>query len=221
MRRTSKSLLPLLLLPLAACGQGGTETAGVAEPATSAPATTSTATSTAVTTATSTAVTTSTATTAATQMQSADTETPGTAYTTGDMSSDPAGAAELTIQDVRAGSHDGFDRVVFEFSGTGRPWFNAGYNPEPRQQASGYPLDVPGSAFLEINIHGTPMMLKSQREDLLGVGPVGVGAGSVVDVVHGGVFEADTQYVIGLDRQRPYQVYTLENPTRVVVEFQQ
>lgn len=218
MRRTSKSLLPLLLLPLAACGQGGTDTAGVAEPATSAPATTSTATSTAVTTATSTAVTTSTA---SALMQSADTETPGAAYTTGEMPSDAAGAAELTIQDVRAATHDGFDRVVFEYAGTGTPWFHAGYVPEPRQQASGNPLDVAGSAYLEVDIHGTPMASVAPRPDLAAVGPVGVAAGNVAGVTHGGVFEADTQYVIGLDHQRPYQVYTLENPTRVVVEFQQ
>lgn len=205
-------MMPLLLLPLAACGAGERD---VVEP--TAPATeTVTATTTATETATATETTTS-----ATTIEPADTPAAQSLYTTGEMSTQPSGPAELVIQDVRAGSHDGFDRVVFEFSGTGTPWFHAGYTSQPRQQASGYPLDVPGSAFLEISIHGTPMMLESQREDLLGVGPVGVGAGSVVGVVHGGVFEADTQYVIGLDRQRPYQVYTLESPTRVVVEFQQ
>lgn len=203
-------MMPLLLLPLAACGGGERD---VVEPA--AP-TTETVTATATATATETATTTS-----ATTIEPADTPAAQSLYTTGEISTQPSGPAELVIQDVRAGSHDGFDRVVFEFSGTGTPWFHAGYNPEPRQQASGYPLDVPGGAFLEINIHGTPMMLESQRVDLRGVGPVGVGAGSVVDVVHGGVFEADSQYVIGLDHQRPYQVYTLESPTRVVVEFQQ
>ena len=64
------------------------------------------------------------------------------------------------------------------------------------------------------------MAMMSPREDLLAGGPVGVGAGHVVNVVHGGVFEADTQYVIGLDQQLPFHVYVLENPTRVVVDFQ-
>lgn len=138
------------------------------------------------------------------------------------------GNPELVIQDVRAGTHDGFDRVVFEYAGPGLPGYIAGYNPEPRQQASGFPLEVPGNAFLELMIQGTPMMMMSPREDLIGTGQVRVapgggyvGAGSVQSVVHGGVFEADTQYVIGLDRERPFQVYLLENPTRVVVEFQQ
>ena len=61
----------------------------------------------------------------------------------------------------------------------------------------------------------------SPREDLIGVGPLaGVSAGNVSQVVHGGVFEADTQYVIGVDQARPYTVTVLENPTRVVVDFQ-
>ena len=62
--------------------------------------------------------------------------------------------------------------------------------------------------------------MMSPREDLIPTGPVGVAAGGVTSVVHGGVFEADTQYIMGLDRERPYQVYIMENPTRVVVEFQ-
>lgn len=198
-------MMPLLLLPLAACAGGERD---VAEPAVR------------VTKMGTTETVTETTTTVATTIEPADTQAAQSLYTTGDVATQPGGPAELVIQDVRAGSHDGYDRVVFEFSGTGTPWFRAGYNPEPRQLASGHPLDVPGGAFLEINIHGTPMMLESQRADLMGVGPVGVAAGGVVDVVHGGVFEADSQYVIGLDRERPYNAYVLENPTRVVVDFQ-
>ena len=35
-----------------------------------------------------------------------------------------------------------------------------------------------------------------------------------------GIFEADAQYIVGLNAQRPYNLYLLENPTRVVVDFQ-
>lgn len=153
-----------------------------------------------------------------------DMETQG-AFSTEEVRVPPQGG-ELVIQDVRAGSHDGYDRVVFEFSGPGKPGFIAGYNPEPRQQASGYEVEVPGQAYLELIIQGTPMGQMSEREDLVGVGPVRVapggglvGAGNVAGVVHGGVFEADTQYFIGLDSARPFNVYALENPTRVVVDF--
>lgn len=156
----------------------------------------------------------------ASTLKPADTEVAEATYTTEELRVPPQGA-ELVIQDVRAGTHDGHDRVVFEFSGTGRPGYVAGYTPEPRQQASGNPLDVNGNAYFELMIQGTPMDQMSPREDLIGVGPVaGVSAGNVSQVVHGGVFEADTQYVIGVDQARPYTVTVLENPTRVVVDFQ-
>lgn len=155
-----------------------------------------------------------------TTVEPADAAATKSAFTLDTVRIPSEGNPELVIEDVRAGSHDGFDRVVFEYSGPGKPGVIAGYNPDPRQQASGYPLDVPGNAYLEIMIQGTPMMMMSPREDLIPTGPVGVAAGGVTSVVHGGVFEADTQYIIGLDRERPYQVYIMENPTRVVVEFQ-
>ena len=150
----------------------------------------------------------------------ADEATTAVAFGT-DRAQQPASPdAELVIADVRAGSHDGFDRVVFEYSGTGTPGFLIGYVPEPRQQASGLPLEVAGNAYLEVMIQGTPMGMLSQREDLIKAGPMDVAAGSIQGVTHGGVFEADTQYVLGVDQQRPFRAYTLENPTRLVVDVQ-
>ena len=95
-----------------------------------------------------------------------------------------------------------------------------GYNTEPRQQASGLPLEVAGNAYLEVMIQGTPMGMLSQREDLIKAGPMDVAAGSILGVTHGGVFEADTQYILGVDQQRPFRAYTLENPTRLVIDVQ-
>lgn len=132
-----------------------------------------------------------------------------------------ASGTALTIADVRAGSHDGYDRVVFEFTGTGSPGFLTRYTGEPLQQASGLPMDVAGNAYLDVMIQGTPMGSMPAREDLIKAGPMDVGTGNVKGVTHGGVFEADTQYVIGLDKQRPYNVYALDNPVRLVVDIQQ
>lgn len=132
-----------------------------------------------------------------------------------------APGTELVIQDVRVGRHDGYDRVVFEYSGTGSPGYLTGYNPEPLQQASGLPIEVPGNAYLEIMIHGTPWGLMPTNDDLVGPGPVpGVAVGNIAGVTHGGVFEADTQYFIGLDRQRPYHVFALQDPPRLVVDIE-
>lgn len=217
--------MPLLLLPLAACGQGtdaadtpsadGETTTTVA---TSAPAASSSTARKVTTTETATPPTVTE--TVAANVAAADAAAPQSVYTTDPVQIPQSNDANLVIQDVRAGSHDGFDRVVFEYAGQGTPGINAGYTAEPRQQASGYPMDVPGGAYLELSIHGTPMATEPLRKDLLVAGPTGVAAGNVAGVVHGGVFEADTQYVIGLDTTRPYSVQVLENPTRVVVDFQ-
>lgn len=142
-------------------------------------------------------------------------------FSTDDVQAYPGQGTELIISDVRVGAHEGFDRVVFEFSGPGAPGYAAGYTPEPLQLASGYPIEVAGNAFLEVRIQGTPMGLTSPYSELIHTGPMaGKAAGNVLGITHGGVFEADTQYFIGLDSQRPYNLYVLDNPTRVVVDIQ-
>ena len=126
---------------------------------------------------------------------------------------------ELRTTDIRVGSHDGFDRLVFEFEGTGDPQYHIGYNDDPRQQASGFPLEVPGNAKLEINIHGTSGDMSADAK-YAGKKELGPASGNIVDVINGGSFEADSQYVVGLINERPYQVQVLHEPTRLVVDFQ-
>ncbi len=139
--------------------------------------------------------------------------TESTGTFTGEMKS------ELRTADIRSGSHEGYDRVVFEFEGNGTPEFLAGYSDEPLQQASGLPVDVPGEAALEITIHGTSL---DQTPDAKYAGKttLGLASGNIKDVTNSGTFEAVSQYFIGLDKQRPYKVTVLENPTRVVVDVQ-
>lgn len=180
---------------------------------------------TATTTASTTAAPTTETTTAAPEAPShvaattEEVETPG-AFSLDRAQQAPSPAAELVIADVRAAAHDGFDRVVFEYSGAGAPGFIADYTAQPLQQASGYPIEVAGTAYLEVMIQGTPMGMLSPREELNSAGPMNIAAESVQGVTHGGVFEADTQYFIGLDQQRPFHAYTLADPPRVVVDIQ-
>ena len=130
------------------------------------------------------------------------------------------GNRELQIEDVRAGSHEGVDRVVAELSGSGTPNVLAGYTADPRQQASGLPLVPAGNAYFELIIQGVPWSMGLSEADLAKADPAGVAAGGIQEIADGGIFEADAQYIVGLDAQRPYNLYLLENPTRVVVDFQ-
>src|SRR6185312_16637783 len=62
--------------------------------------------------------------------------------------------AQVTVRDVRIGRQDGFDRVVFEVGGTGTPGWDVRYVDAPTSQASGAPVDVAGSAALQVAITG-------------------------------------------------------------------
>ena len=127
--------------------------------------------------------------------------------------------ADLQLQDVRAGSHGDIDRVVFEYAGTGLPSYVAGYVDTPRQQASGNVMEVPGAAHLEVNVQGTAGDMMRTDAPITAMGSKGVAAGNIADVYLGSIFEADSQFFIALDGQRGYKIYTLENPTRVVVDI--
>lgn len=143
-----------------------------------------------------------------------------TPFTLEDTHLQNPGHPELQIEDIRAGSHEGVDRVVVELSGTGTPNVLAGYTADPRQQASGLPLVPAGNAYFELIIQGVPWSMGLSDADLAKADPAGVAAGGIQEIADGGIFEADAQYIVGLNAQRPYNLYLLENPTRVVVDFQ-
>ncbi|WP_448854287.1 AMIN-like domain-containing (lipo)protein [Corynebacterium frankenforstense] len=136
---------------------------------------------------------------------------------TADKEHMPARMDSLNIVDTRVGEHDGYDRVVFEFDGDGDgdPGYHTAYSKEPAQQGSGFPVEYPGNVALVVMIHGVKMNLEGPPP-----GPVAGAAGNIAGVKDTGTFEADAQYVIGLDRERPYTVTTLQNPTRLVIDFQ-
>ncbi|MDK8551483.1 hypothetical protein QP907_04035 [Corynebacterium pseudodiphtheriticum] len=133
----------------------------------------------------------------------------------------PDGLGDLSPTDVRTGTHQGFDRVVFEFAGVGKPGWFTHYTDTPAQPGSGFPVEYQGNTALNIAIEGTPAPIDPQKQaqwiDLNASFP---GAGSVAEVKLAGAFEAQSKFIIGLDKPRPYSVTRLENPTRVVVDIQ-
>ena len=130
----------------------------------------------------------------------------------------PEGAPELTLQDVRVGSHETYDRVVFEFSGNGLPGYRIQYTDKALQQASGHELAVTGNNILEVLIDGTPMDRLPSNPDLISAGPYQLATGNVAGITNGGTFENQSQFFIGLDRQRSFEATVLESPTRLVID---
>lgn len=129
----------------------------------------------------------------------------------------PQGEYDLMVMDVRVGSHDTFDRVVFDLHGTGTPGWSTRYTENPAQQGSGHPVAYEGAIALQVGIDGTPYPFDLGMElPDLGTTP---GAGNITEVTYSSLFEARTEFVIGLNEQVPYSVSPLSDPTRLVIDF--
>jgi hypothetical protein len=110
---------------------------------------------------------------------------------------DPAAPEGLTVTAVRAAHHEGYDRVVFELSGSGTPGWSVEYVETPSDQGSGEAVDVPGSAF-QVTLKGT-----SGAEELAR-GPVAVSGTDVVEgVFYDATFEGTSVAWLGTSDRSP------------------
>ena len=128
-------------------------------------------------------------------------------------SDDPTKALALT--GIRSATHEGFTRVVLEFSGEGTPgvWRGA-WADEAVEQGRGLSIQVEGEAVLDLVIDGTPMTASENPY------PSGTHtrAGDL-DVVSDGTFEDNTHVVIGAPTSRQFQIGFLSNPVRMVIDI--
>ena len=127
-------------------------------------------------------------------------------------SDDPAKALVLT--GIRAARHEGFTRVVLEFSGEGTPGvWSAAWTDEAVEQGRGLPIQVEGEAVLDLVIDGTPMTASENPYP----GGMHTRAGDL-DVVSDGTFEDNTHVVIGAPAARQFQIGFLSDPVRMVID---
>ena len=128
-------------------------------------------------------------------------------------SDDPAKALALT--GIRAATHEGFTRIVLEFSGKGTPGvWRAAWTDKAVEQGRGLPIQVDGEAVLDLVIDGTPMTATENPYP----GGTHTRAGDL-DVVSDGTFEDNTHVVIGAPATRQFQIGFLSDPVRMVVDI--
>ena len=121
----------------------------------------------------------------------------------------------LALTGIRAATHEGFTRLVLEFSGEGTPGvWRAAWTDEAVEQGRGLPIQVEGEAVLDLIIDGTPMTATESAY------PSGTHtrAGDV-DVVSDGTFEDNTHVVIGSPTSRQFQIGFLSDPVRMVIDI--
>jgi hypothetical protein len=129
----------------------------------------------------------------------------------------PAGAQSTPVLvDVRAGSHQGFDRVVFEFDGP-VPEHTVSYVDGLVEDGTGDPVSLSGSADLEVVFQGA----NAHEEDgspTVSPRRFSPNLTAVKEIAQTGDFEAVVSYGLGVDQRRPIKVFTLSEPSRLVVD---
>ena len=130
----------------------------------------------------------------------------------------PSPGAAVTVTDVRVGRFEGFDRVVVEVDGTGLPGWDARYVPEARSAGSGFRVDVAGDAVLRLILTGVGLPGDTGIPPYAGADPLPAVGPAVREVVLDGIFEGQMAAFLGVTAERPFRVYRLQNPGRVVVE---
>ncbi|ANH37014.1 hypothetical protein I601_0562 [Nocardioides dokdonensis FR1436] len=147
------------------------------------------------------------------------TGTPAFPQGTADQTAENSGEWDLVLVDVRVGEHEGYDRVVLEFSGSGTPGWAVGYVDEAVLDGSGEGVTLDGSAVLDIYASGTTYPA-DDGESYDGPRQFAPGDGGEVEDVHvGGTFEGYTQVLVGIDDDpAPFRVFALTGPPRLVVD---
>jgi hypothetical protein len=148
------------------------------------------------------------------------TTTHSAAHTTPCTSSSGGDEAEAQLVDVRVGTHDTYDRVTFEFaSQTQIPAFTIRSVTTPTYDGSGAPIHLAGDSYAEIVFqHSSAFDLGGNRTY---DGPTHFAPGFKVlaEVKEAGDFERVLSWAMGLSDSSCWQVSTLQNPARVVVDF--
>ena len=126
----------------------------------------------------------------------------------------------VNIVDVRVGSHDDYDRVVFEFD-SGIPEFTVDQAEPPfAEDGSGFPIDVEGESFLVLVMRGGTKQTDTGESSYDGPTDFDPGLARLVDLVEGGDFEAQSTWYFGLTGDACTRVFTLSEPDRLVIDIE-
>jgi len=124
------------------------------------------------------------------------------------------------ITDVRVAAHAGYDRVVFEFaSGIPQTTIEAVLSPFYKDP-SDLPLDVAGTHFLKVTMHGASKVSPAGGITYAGPTTFEPGFDQLKQLVEGGDFEAVSTWYLGLDPGGCIRVLTLAAPSRLVIDIQ-
>jgi hypothetical protein len=128
--------------------------------------------------------------------------------------------AIANIVDVRVGTHDGYDRVVFEFE-QGTPELTLDRAEPPfTQDGSGLPIEVDGSSFLGLVMRGGTKQTDAGTSSYDGSTDIAAGFPALVHLIEAGDFERQSTWYLGLTGEACVRVLLLEGPPRLVIDVE-
>ena len=133
-----------------------------------------------------------------------------------------ATVAKANIVDVRMATHDGFDRVVFEFTDGLPEVFLDPAEPPFAEDGSGFPIDVEGESFLRLIMRGGTKQTDEGTSSYDGPTEFDPGFPTLVDLVEGGDFEAQSTWYFGLSSEACVRVMGLtdDGAPRLVIDVE-
>ena len=135
----------------------------------------------------------------------------------GEMTS---GEVRPVLVDVRSGHHEGYDRVVFEFSGDAAPEWTTEYIDRPTHECgSGKQRYLAGAGWLQIHFEGTAAHTE-EMEATIENRDRALSLPNLQQLTLTCDYEGNVIWVLGLELPSRYRVVELKNPTRVVIDVQ-
>ncbi len=132
----------------------------------------------------------------------------------------PSTTDRAQITDVRVGTHDGYDRVVFEFiSGIPDATIEGVLGPL-YADGSALEIDVAGTAFLKVTMHDASRVSPEGGITYSGSTNFEPGFDRLVQLIEGGDVEAVSTWYLGLEGAGCYRVLTLGDPSRLVIDIE-
>ena len=128
-------------------------------------------------------------------------------------------------EEVRIGTHPGYDRFLIEFEEGGRPpngWSVSWLSGSPLHDGAGEQVDMEVDEFLEVRYLGSagwvtyPEAWYQGPQEFFGST---IGAGNLVEVEMAGDYEGYVTWYVSTQTKRPFNVFTLTGPPRLVVDI--
>jgi hypothetical protein len=136
-----------------------------------------------------------------------------------------SGSETALLNRIAVGRHEGYDRVVFQFTND-LPGYRVEYvQPPLKEDGSGNPVTLKGNAFVVVRMEpASGFDLNTGEGVMVYKGPkridaAAAGTSVVQELVRTGDFEAVLSWAIGLSDKVDFKVSTASSPSRLIVDF--